>query len=205
MGFGVMGGRAVAAIAAASLICWTGASAAQTAKTANAVADDSYAISLFGGVLLDNTYDELLIADDIAVEGFGLFGVAGAVRVLELFDALEIELEAQVVRHANVQSHWELNAPVVARWTAFPWNDTVQTSAAFGLGLSYATDEPAREVLNEGETEQLMAYWHIELEAGPPDSPYSGFARLHHRSTAYGLFGDDGGSNAFVFGVRRRF
>jgi hypothetical protein len=29
--------------------------------------------------------------------------------------------------------------------------------------------------------------------------------RLHHRSTAYGLFGNDGGANALTLGVRYAF
>jgi hypothetical protein len=29
--------------------------------------------------------------------------------------------------------------------------------------------------------------------------------RLHHRSTAFGLFGEDGGANALVLGLRHRF
>ena len=34
---------------------------------------------------------------------------------------------------------------------------------------------------------------------------WSVIARLHHRSTAYGVFADSGGSNFLALGIRRRF
>jgi hypothetical protein len=45
----------------------------------------------------------------------------------------------------------------------------------------------------------------VEIEAGPPDEDWSVILRLHHRSEAFGLVADEGGSNALVFGFKQRF
>ena len=120
--------------------------------------------------------------------------------------ALGIEAEGQVVKHFHDQSHWEFNAlPILLRWKRFPWSHRLDTSVAFGLGLSYATELPPVEVQLEGESHQWLIYWVMELTAGPLDSPWEVSLRLHHRSVAYGLMGDEGGMNAVGVGVRYRF
>lgn len=119
--------------------------------------------------------------------------------------ALTIEAEGQVVRHFGEQTHWEFNAiPIVLRWNRFPWSNRFSSSAAFGLGLSYATAMPPVEVELEGESQRALVYWLMELTAGPVDARWAISLRLHHRSVAYGLMGDEGGMNAVGLGVRYR-
>jgi hypothetical protein len=121
-------------------------------------------------------------------------------------DALRLEAEAQVAYNFGDQHHWEFNlVPVVARWQRFPWSESVATSAAFGLGLSYASEVPEVEVAIEGDSEQLLIYWLAELTAGPVAAPWAVTLRLHHRSTAWGLMGEEGGMNALGLGIRYRF
>lgn len=117
--------------------------------------------------------------------------------------ALTIEAEGQVVHHIGEQTHWEFNAiPVSLRWHRFPWSERVATTAAFGLGLSYATELPSVELELEGESHQLLVYWMMEMNAGPVDSQWAISLRLHHRSVAYGLMGANGGMNAVGLGMR---
>lgn len=165
------------------------------------------ALTVFGGPLLDNRWEEVFTDPaGLTVEDSYLVGLAGSLRLAEPVPGLSLEIEAQIVRHVHGQSHWEANLPVAtARWDRFPWSQTLDTSAAFGLGLSIASETPAREAANEGASEAVMAYWMIELDAALPAEDWRLVGRLHHRSTAYGLFGDDGGSNALVLGLRRRF
>ncbi len=121
-------------------------------------------------------------------------------------DRLHLEAEGQVAYNFGAQRHWEFNVvPVVARWRWFPRNRALATSAAFGLGLSYATRMPEVEVELEGESHKLLTYWVAELTAGPRDVPWSLSIRLHHRSVAYGLFGNEGGMNGVGLGLRYRF
>ena len=165
-----------------------------------------FAVAGFGGVLLDNDYQEVFTPAELDVESAQLLGLAGSARVARPFEALELSLEAQLVRHVHLQTHWELNAPVAtARWTAFPWDAYFDTSAAFGLGLSVTSETPRLERRNEGSSQPLMAYWMFEIALALPAEQWEVLGRLHHRSTAYGTFGEDGGANALVLGLRRRF
>jgi hypothetical protein len=121
-------------------------------------------------------------------------------------DRLHLELEGQVAYNFGQQHHWEFNVvPVLARWRWPAWRGAYATSVAFGLGLSYATELPPVEVELEGKSEQLLVYWVAEATAGPADAPWSLTLRLHHRSVAYGLLGEEGGMNGVGFGLRYRF
>jgi hypothetical protein len=123
-----------------------------------------------------------------------------------VYAALALEAEGQVVYNFGEQHHWEFNVvPIVARWQRFPWDARVATLAAFGLGLSYATEVPEVEVEIEGESHQLLIYRVAELTAGPVNAPWSASLRLHHRSVAWGLMGDEGGMNAVGMGIRYQF
>lgn len=165
-----------------------------------------FAVSGFGGIQLDNNWEDILVPGRLDVQRSYFLGLAGSARVARPIKNLEIELEAQLVRHFHGQSHWELNAPIVTgRWTAFPWDDYLDTSAAFGLGLSIASETPRLELRNVGESQPLLAYWMFELAFGLPPEDWELIARVHHRSTAYGTFGNDGGANALAFGLRHRF
>jgi len=120
-------------------------------------------------------------------------------------DRVAWDLEGQLGYNFGDQSHWELNAAWGPRWRAFPWNDVVATSAAFRIGLSMASEVPEVEIELEGDSEQLLIYWVMELTFAPPTSAWALSFRLHHRSPAFGLLGDDGGMNAVGLGIQRAF
>jgi hypothetical protein len=178
--------------------------AAASSQPATA-AETRWAITGFGGISLDNTWEEVFVAPhDLRFQTAYLAGVALARDLGEPIEGLSFEVEAQIVRHFGSQTHWELNAPIItARWGRFPWS--LDTSVAFGLGLSVTSETPELEVKAEGDSQPLMAYWMIEVDSELPAENWRLVGRLHHRSPAYGLFGDDGGANALVLGVRRRF
>jgi len=73
-----------------------------------------------------------------------------------------------------------------ARWQRFPWDHRLETSAALGLGLSYATEVPEVEVEIEGASHQWLVCWVAEITAGPVNAPWVLALRLHHRSLAWG-------------------
>jgi hypothetical protein len=182
--------------------------AAFALTTAAAVADDRpYAATGFAGWMLDNPWHDIFLdQQDLVFENAGLFGAAVSARVWRPLDGLDIEIEGQLARHFGGQRHWEVNAPLLtARWTRFPWDGVIDTSAAFGIGPSLASRVPRLERLNNATSSTALIYWMIEIEAGPPDSDWSTVWRVHHRSTGYGLAGEDGGSNALAVGLRRRF
>lgn len=120
-------------------------------------------------------------------------------------DDLGLETEGQVVYNFGDQSHWEFNALLATRWYRFPWNDSVATTVAFGLGMSWASEVPEVEVELEGSSEQLLVYWYLEATFAPPGARWATNLRLHHRSGGLGLLAEDGGMNALCVGLTRRF
>jgi hypothetical protein len=120
-------------------------------------------------------------------------------------DALTVETEGQAVYNFGDQSHWEFNGLMASRWHRFPWDERLATTAAFGVGLSYATEVPDVEVVLEGSSEQLLIYWMFEMTFALPGSRWAASIRLHHRSTGFGLLAEDGGMNALAAGVRFEF
>lgn len=181
------------------------AGAARAQQPEDADPDDRNAVSLFGGVLTADHWGRALDPWAVEFRDSNILGVALSRRLSPPGRALSFEIEGQAVRHFGEQDHWEFNLPLVGRWDRFPWDDTVDTSFAFGLGPSYASEVPPVEVERSGTSQRWHAYWFAELEFGPPRSAWSGLLRLHHRSDAFGLIPDGSASNVLAIGLRRRF
>jgi len=165
-----------------------------------------FAITVYAGLLTGNDWQEPLIGESIKFEDSWLIALAGSKELGRVFDHLVIELEGQVVRHLGDQDHWEFNVPIVFRWEKFPWDNVVDTSLAYGVGPSYATKVPPEEVARKGDSQRWLVYWMFEIELGLPQSEkWSAIARIHHRSGAWGVVADEGGSNIWALGLKRRF
>lgn len=162
------------------------------------------AVTAFGGWATDNDWGDFVLSPwDISFSDAQVFGVAYSRRVWRPHERVSVEIEAQATKWVGDQDHWEFNLPIaVARWRPLA---SVDASVAFGLGLSLATETPALEAGQEGDSEAVMTYWTFEVETATPVEDLRLVGRLHHRSTAYGTFGDDGGLNSLVIGLRRRF
>ena len=165
------------------------------------------ALILYLGQMTSNHWDDFFRAQEVNKEESLLLTAALARRVGGYRDLLSYEVEGQLVRHFQRQDHWEVNALGVLRWEPFFWDRWLDTSAAFGIGPSYATRKPQIEIANDGETAQFLLYWMMELAVTPFDKrpELSLITRIHHRSNGYGLFADEGGSNALAVGVKYRF
>lgn len=193
------------ALHAAVIACLAVASAA---SASGAAPGGRVAATLYGGVLTKQDWHEILLTPwDTELESGGLAvaGLSRRMNALQIgdFGTLAWEVEALLTRHWGAQSHWELAlAPASTRWHA----PGAPVSAAFSLGLSAASSIPEAERVTKGGSNAVMVYWALDLEVGLPPAPdWSVVGRLHHRSTGYGLFGDLGGGNALILGLRRRF
>ena len=179
------------------------------APAAACAADGDWSTTVYGARISTQPGWEDLILDAPGTEFADSYLLVGALsrQYAHRYDgALSIEWEAQAARHFGRQTHWEFNAvPIVLRWQRFPWSQRFASSAAFGLGLSWSTAMPGVEVQLEGESHRTLVYWVMELTAGPREANWSASLRLHHRSVAYGLMGEEGGMNAVGLGLRYRF
>jgi hypothetical protein len=167
---------------------------------------DDWALSFYAGRMTTEVWEETLsISTDYA--GAGIAVIAGAWTFKRYYHgALSFELEAQVGKYFGDQDNWEFNLPLLTlRWSRFPWEDFVKTSFAWGIGPSYATRVPEVEVAISGDSAQWMVYWFAELTVGPPEGKWALLFRLHHRSEAFGIVADEGGSNTLAAGLKFYF
>ncbi len=114
--------------------------------------DKPSAITVFGGLMTDNDWEDALAPWTLDFRDSTFVGLAGSHRIGRFDDRLGFEIEGQVMRHFGDQDHWEFNLPIIGRWEAFPWDEVVDTSLAFGVGPSYASEKPKVEVANDGDT-----------------------------------------------------
>ena len=167
--------------------------------------DKDHSFSLYAGSLTDSDWRDTISTQAGLLDSQLVVAALGWTFRRAPDRSWSLELEGNVAKHTGDQDHWEFNALMTGRWHRFPWSETVATSLAFGLGPSYASEIPRVEVAMDGSSEQLLLYWQLELTLGPPASDWNVLFRLHHRSTGFGLFGDDGGSNAVTAGLRYSF
>lgn len=169
--------------------------------------EQQMAVTVYGGRMTVNDWGDFFTTQPVDWRDSYLAALSLSRRVATWQQRLDYEIEGQVVKHFNLQNHWEFNLLGVLRWQDFFWDHWLETSAAFGLGPSWASQKPDIEIENDGETGRFLVYWMLELAVTPiRDLPEVEIvSRIHHRSDAFGLIADDGGSNALALGLRYRF
>lgn len=118
--------------------------------------------------------------------------------------ALSLELEGNIGKYFGEQKNWEMNLALAGRWQ-IPWPKKIKKTLAWGLGPSYATEVPLKEVMINGASKQWLIYWFGEISLGLPKSNWAWILRLHHRSPGFGLFGTEGGANILCIGWKYYF
>lgn len=171
-----------------------------------AQAESDWAVSLYGGQWIGAGNGDMI---HFRIRDTYLAGLGVIYEFEQSPPHVRWELEGQILQHAGLQEHTEFALDIGPRWVSFPWDKWVDTSAALGAGLSYATEEPALERKENPETgaTRLLHYLVFEFAVAPPgESHWSLVIRLHHRSGVWGLFdGVGSASNFAVLGLRYRF
>lgn len=129
-------------------------------------------------------------------------------KIYDFHEYLGMEGELNIAKNSGLQNHWEFNGAVILRWNAFPWDRYVNTSLAYGLGLSHALERPPIEEEPHRRAARTIVFMPAELTFAPPESresPWEVIVRIHHRSGAFGVVKDAGGSNFVTLGLRYRF
>lgn len=169
----------------------------------NAQGEPAWELTVFGGQMTDNVWEEAILPGQTELVDSYLIG-CGVARDFAAWRAFDFGIEGQAVAHFGAQDHLEFNVPFYARYST-PEGWRIFKSFTFGLGLSYATKVPQTEIDRDGQSTREMFYWMGEIEFHLPSDDYTMVFRLHHRSDGYGVFEENSGSNALVLGLRRKF
>lgn len=165
--------------------------------------------SLYGGWLTEEGYREWFTGEPDMEEHWLMAG--SVIKELERLGDFMVEAEGLGAWHwgpfrGAAQEYAEAAASGNLRWKDMPWDATVDTSLAFGLGLSVTSEVPEHEERIHGKSDQALVYMMTEVTAARPSDPERMvFFRVHHRSGAFGLLDDvRGASNYLAVGVRVR-
>ncbi len=136
-----------------------------------------------------------------------LAGLGLAREVARTGEHISWEIEAVVVKHIGWQTHWEGDLALSLRWDGYSWPQSLDSSVAIATGVSYASRLPEMEQAVDPDTRKWLQFMALEIDFARPERPDRALVlRLHHRSSAFGLYGtDNGGSNFYGVGLRRRF
>jgi hypothetical protein len=159
------------------------------------------------GIMTDGRAPEALNPTRLELsENFLLGAAVGAERRLGQ-SRFAIGVEAQALAHFGDQGFLELAfVPVSLRYHfgSSPWG--AFDSLAFGLGYSHYSELSRLELENyDGASRRNLIYWYLDLEFAELESGTNLFLRLHHRSNGYDTVEPNGGSNAWIFGIRHTF
>ncbi len=168
-----------------------------------------WAVAVFGGQALDSNFSDT-VTQPYSSDATGDYMVAleGSRTFAWYRDMLSFEGAAMGAYHFGHQQYEEFGGAVYARWHRFPWNDTVRTTLALGLGPSYTTIYPQIEAQNDpNNRSRWLNQFNIEATFGLPQYASTELLlRLQHRSGMFGTMGGVwDGSNFVVMGLRQHF
>ena len=119
---------------------------------------------------------------------------------------ISFEPEVGVGKRFGDADEFEFWGALYIRWNAFPWDHVIDTSIAVSTGVSYASESNQLEEERVRDDASFLHYFSPEITlAAPGGSSVSVVIRLHHRSGAGGLFGESGGFQYLMVGLRAYF
>ena len=169
---------------------------------------DQWFASVYVGKFSDTAFNQIIRFDTEFESAYvHVLSVGKELGVYK--DTIQFEWEMQASKHTGRQDHEEINGAFTLRWLPFFWDDYLDTSFAFGNGVSYATKDPELEIrdADDNKTTQWLYYFLVELAVGVPKfDAWDLFLRIHHRSSVFGaISGLTTGSNFVGLGLRYRF
>lgn len=148
---------------------------------------EGWSIAGFAGPWSNTDSSEIFFEQEWRTDSWAV-GVAGGKELMRWGDRFALETELQAVRHVAGENHWVFSGLAVARWLDFPWNERVETTAAFGYGPSFATTDPGSG--SDSGDGKLIAGVMLEFTFAPPDADWAGLIRYQHRSSSFGVLGN---------------
>ncbi len=167
-----------------------------------------WSVYAYGGQWTDTRFVRIVFRGQTDFQNAYVWVVGGSRNIYSFSRHLRAEGEFNLAQYSGRQNHREVNTAFSLRWRTFPWDRYVDTSLAYGLGLSRAFERPPIEEEPDRRAVRTLLSMPTELTFAPPRekrSPWEVMLRIHHRSGAFGVFRDAGGSNFVSLGVRYRF
>ena len=166
--------------------------------------EKEWAVTLLGGRYAGKEFGDLVGGDGF--KDSYTAGLSIAYQFVDWGKHMRWELEGQMLQHFGDQKMVEFAGSINVRWITFPWDRYLDTSVAFGGGLSVTSEVPVLEKSDprSSQAATLLHYLLLEAAVGLPNSDWSLVGRIHHRSGIFGLFSHSG-SNVLEIGVRYRF
>ena len=157
------------------------------------------------GAMTSNVASELVKLEKINFYSTNLAGLALAYDRTINNSRFSVGFELQFSGHFGSQEYFEIGLPVTIRYRPEDPFLKLFESFSFGIGGSHTTEVPKGEINSEGKSRRNLIYWMLETEFPTKKAEDTWFLRIHHRSDAWGLLEDGGGSNALALGFRRAF
>jgi hypothetical protein len=127
-------------------------------------------------------------------------------KVADYGHLISLEPEVGAGKRFGDADEYEFWGALYLRWNPFFWDHIIDTSIAVSTGVSYASENNELEEDRARSNATFLHYFSPEITLAPPgDSSISFVIRLHHRSGAGGLFGESGGFQYLMFGLRAHF
>jgi hypothetical protein len=179
---------------------------ADVLKSEKSKSDYKWFVSIYGGPRANQSLIDIVNLSATYSDGNYVAVGALAREIYRYEQWLSFELEGLVGKHfGSDNDHWEFAGLVLGRWHPFPWDNYIDTSFAFGSGLSYNSDISQTEQDRDDNAQRLLGYLAFEFTFGLPQYPRWNFMfRVHHRSGAKGLIGESV-SNYSCFGLKFAF
>lgn len=166
-----------------------------------------WSVFAYGGAWSDSRLAQILLLQ-VDFQRSNVW-VVGASRTLQrVQENALLEVEGNVARHTGMQDHYELNAALTLRWTRSPWDRYVDSTFAFGIGPSYASNAPEIEKDDDRGVSRYHVYLVTEMTFAPREPngrDWELLMRVHHRSGMWGVVSDAPGSNFPSIGLRFHF
>ena len=172
-----------------------------------------YSIVAYGGIYTSRTFGKTVSNPPGDLESGYLYAVGLNRHLFSWPRHFTWEGEVLFAKHyekseARSQHFEEYIACILLRYHHLPWDRYVDTTIAFGEGLSYTSERSLLETQTAGkETRRLLNYLAVELTLSHPRHPdWSLVYRIHHRSGIFGLMGGlKGVSDYYNLGIRYHF
>ncbi|WP_311944934.1 acyloxyacyl hydrolase [Halomonas piscis] len=198
---GCVAGIAVSALAAGPAFSW------HEPENAARWANDGWSLGVHTGRSVEESVHsgEAFLPFKWNFEDYYLTSVGLRKEMVRLWQHSRIFTELNLSWVSGDQDYGEVFLTPTITWDTFPWDSSVDTTASLGVGVSYTTQAVEIENIDQ----RWLASMIFELDMQPASwESWSVFTRLHHRSNAGGLFGDESsvrGSNFPSIGARYHF